>query len=495
MTAYLISGRIYSFTVLILISVLLLLTSCTHTFNVKTDAERITKKLDEILLDKVLDNKGDISRNSVLYINAPNHNFIYEGAFGIGRADTNESMTIDHQFMLASVGKTFTAAMIFQLWEEGYFGKNGLDSTLAELGIFPDDIIQNMSIVDGVSFGCEISIRHLLNHTSGIIDMKWDGEFGLHTDYPNSPFGAPDSLQSIVLNDRHKGVEALITDLKAEISMENQYNIVEYISENSFPESINLDNYYLYYRWPHWDYEAWRENPDDKMAGIINFHLSGCNNNSLWKPGEGYYYSDTGYIILAYVIEKLTGNTFHYEQRKRILEPLHMEYTFMDSTYGQPEEMKRLKMSDMWAMNYPCATLNISITHEWGGGGQISTVKDLDIFVRALVTGKLFENPETFMEMLKYTFILGETSAGESFGYGGGIMVIGDDENRYTGIGHMGSSGCWLTYSLESEISFIGTVNEEHNEGDIRRYELFKSAGRVLRGLAPFIAETAEMLK
>ena len=152
-------------------------------------------------------------------------------------------------------------------------------------------------------------------------------------------------------------------------------------------------------------------------------------------------------------------------------------------------------MSDMWAMGYPCDTLNISITHEWGGGGQISTVKDLDRFIRALVGGELFKHTETFEEMLKYPISHGETSEGIPFGYGGGMKVIGNREKGYIGIGHTGSSGCWLIYSLESKISFIGTVNEEFDDGALRTYQIFKRTGKVLRGIAPFVEEIANMME
>jgi CubicO group peptidase (beta-lactamase class C family) len=383
--------------------------------------------------------------------------------------------------------------VIFQLWEERYLGEKGLDSTLLELDIFPEEVIRQMSFVNGVPYGHEITIRHLLNHTSGLVDMKWDGAHGLHTDYKNSLLGAPDSLPAVLLNDEKKGVDAFARGLQAAIP--EGVDIVEYVAQNGFPASIDLQKYNVYYLWPHWDYNAWKKDPNNKMAGIINFHFGGCNRNSLWRPGENYYYSDTGYIILAYVIERLTGNSFHYEQRKRIFEPLSMQYSFMDFSQDPEEESRRLKMSDMWALGYPCETFKIRISHDWGGGGQISTVKDLDRFIRALAGGELFKHKETFEEMLTYPVSHGETSEGIPFGYGGGIKVIGNSEKGYAGIGHTGSSGCWLIYSLETEVSFIGTVNEEYDDGAVRIYQIFRRTGKILRAIAPFVEEIANMME
>ena len=70
--------------------------------------------------------------------------YTYTGADGVARADTGEMMTSDHQFAIASVGKPMTAVIIYQLWEEGKFGPRGLDATIAELGVFPPEVIDSL---------------------------------------------------------------------------------------------------------------------------------------------------------------------------------------------------------------------------------------------------------------------------------------------------------------------------------------------------------------
>ena len=46
----------------------------------------------------------------------------------------------------------------------------------------------------------------------------------------------------------------------------------------------------------------------------------------LWK---GWSYSNTGYVILGILIEKVTGNSYAEEVENRIIEPLDLSNTFL----------------------------------------------------------------------------------------------------------------------------------------------------------------------
>ncbi|MGQ0417584.1 serine hydrolase, partial [Bacillus sp. HC-TM] len=41
-----------------------------------------------------------------------------------------------------------------------------------------------------------------------------------------------------------------------------------------------------------------------------------------FSPGKDWLYSNTGYVILGMLIEKVTGNSYAEEIEKRIIEPL-----------------------------------------------------------------------------------------------------------------------------------------------------------------------------
>ncbi|MCP3985357.1 MAG: beta-lactamase family protein, partial [bacterium] len=90
---------------------------------------------------------------------------VYLRSFGSAGIGSEEAIGPDHAFRLASVGKAFTAMSIMILAEEGCLTFE--DEVKTHLPEFPYD---------------DITIRHLLNHTSGLpdyvvlLDEHWDRE-------------------------------------------------------------------------------------------------------------------------------------------------------------------------------------------------------------------------------------------------------------------------------------------------------------------------------
>lgn len=80
-----------------------------------------------------------------------------------GELDKNKT------FVLASISKLFTDTVIFNLIDEGVLS---YDTTLSEL--LPKEEIVNLHVLDGVDYGPNISIRHLLDQTSGLPDYETD---------------------------------------------------------------------------------------------------------------------------------------------------------------------------------------------------------------------------------------------------------------------------------------------------------------------------------
>ncbi len=77
------------------------------------------------------------------------------GVNGLADRENNTAMAAGLKFRIGSLSKTFTATIILQLVQEGRFS---LDDKLASLlpGLIPS--------------GGQISVRQLLNHTSGLFD-------------------------------------------------------------------------------------------------------------------------------------------------------------------------------------------------------------------------------------------------------------------------------------------------------------------------------------
>ena len=154
------------------------------------------------------------------------------------------------------------------------------------------------------------------------------------------------------------------------------------------PAGCNPDDYLFRHKWQIWDYAAWQADPHDKMAGLLNFYLSGMNEHALWQPGKGFHYADTNYILLGLVIEKATGSSLDAELRSRIFVPLGMRDTYLlggDRQFAAaPAPAATAKpLAEAWAWNEPAISGGVDFSFDWGGGGVVSTLADLHKFARA----------------------------------------------------------------------------------------------------------------
>ena len=114
--------------------------------------------------------------------------------------------------------------------------------------------------------------------------------------------------------------------------------------------------------------------------------------------GEEHHYSDTGYVLLGEIIERLTGNGL----AKGLRELLKFNELGMTSTYLESLE-ERPKGLEPSVKRY---LENIDATHWdnsvdlYGGGGLVSTTRDLSMFLQALFNGGIFEREDTLDVML-----------------------------------------------------------------------------------------------
>jgi D-alanyl-D-alanine carboxypeptidase len=121
-----------------------------------------------------------------------------------------------------------------------------------------------------------------------------------------------------------------------------------------------------------------------------------------FRAGYGWEYSDTNYIILGMIIERLTGNTYYDEMRRRILEPLELHNTIPSDSRNIPGLVQGYAGVDN-PFGVPDAVLVdgefvINPQFEWTGGGVASTSEDLARWAKELYEGRAFD--ESMLEML-----------------------------------------------------------------------------------------------
>jgi methyl acetate hydrolase len=114
----------------------------------------------------------------IVALAANDHEIIYEGVFGTRRIGSNQPMTRDTVFRVASMVKTITSVAAMQLVERG---KLALDEPVPPI----DPALSTPQVLEG--FGeagaprvrpakRPITLRHLLTHTSGFCYRLWDAE-------------------------------------------------------------------------------------------------------------------------------------------------------------------------------------------------------------------------------------------------------------------------------------------------------------------------------
>ncbi|MEB8945159.1 serine hydrolase, partial [Bacillus cereus] len=250
-------------------------------------------------------------------------------AAGVADLRTKKPMKTDFRFRIGSVTKTFTATVILQLAGEN---RLNLDDSIEKW--LPD-------VIQGNGYDAkQITIRQMLNHTSGIAEYS-------------------------------RSKEADFTNTKR-----------LYTAEELVKIGISA--------------------PPD------------------FAPGKGWSYSNTGYVLLGMLIEKVTGNNYAEEIENRIIEPLELSNTFLPGNssiipgnkhargYVQQEEGSELK--DVTYFNPSIAS---------SAGDMISTADDLNKFFSYLLGGKLLKEKQ-----LNQMFTTVPAGRGGINGYGLGIFEI-----------------------------------------------------------------------
>jgi CubicO group peptidase (beta-lactamase class C family) len=150
-----------------------------------------------------------------------------------------------------------------------------------------------------------------------------------------------------------------------------------------------------------------------------------------FEPGSKWEYSNYGFVLLGYIVERVSGESYYAYVRKHIFQPAGMTAT--DSLPESEKVTKRatgyMKRKGAWVSN--------ADTLPWRGspaGGGYSTVGDLLRFAQALSSGKLL-NKELFAAM---TSVQAKPEEGQGMTYGYGMSV--HDNSDFKSFGHGGGA-------------------------------------------------------
>ncbi|MFL5747731.1 MAG: serine hydrolase domain-containing protein, partial [Niastella sp.] len=166
------------------------------------------------------------------------------------------------------------------------------------------------------------------------------------------------------------------------------------------------------------DFASWNEK--EFMEGLQKTPVH-------FKPGTQFEYASSTYILLRFIIEKITGRSYADILQENILTPAGMNHTGI--IYNQAilnnRAMGYLNRDGHFQNAMPVASHEIFI----GASSIYSTVEDLLIFDQALYSDKLLKQKE---KELMYTvvkapygygwFISDDTTNGKTVSHGGNVF-------------------------------------------------------------------------
>jgi CubicO group peptidase (beta-lactamase class C family) len=286
----------------------------------------------EKLVDAFFNNeiKEDYPGAAVLI--AKDGKILYENAYGYADIGNKLSIRLDTKFRIGSITKQFIATAILKLQVQGLLSVN--DSLSKYIPDFPR--------------GNEVTIHHLLTHTSGI-----------HS-YTNKPDFASKVTSPIEQED-------LINEIK------------------KYPFDFN--------------------------------------------PGDRFQYNNSGYFILGYIIEKVSGMNYGDYLNENIFKPLGMKNT---GVYKSDLNIENEAIGYSYLNDKIIKSKNWDMSWAGGAGSLYSTIEDLFIWNEALHNGRVLNEAS-----LKSAFTPVKTkennnpSADNGYGYGWflsnyrGLKVIG----------------------------------------------------------------------
>jgi D-alanyl-D-alanine carboxypeptidase len=163
-----------------------------------------------------------------------------------------------------------------------------------------------------------------------------------------------------------------------------------------------------------------------------------------FTPGSEFLYSNTDYVILGLLVEKVTGDSYSRELFRRVLEPAGLRHTYLPghdprlrwpSARGYEAVHPSTRLTDL-------TTYNMSVA--WASGDIVSTAHDLNRFYSALLGGRLV--PRTLLRQMQQT---GPAFPGFEYGLGLGHTEMCGQQLW----GHVGGVPGYGTYSFTNSRS------------------------------------------
>lgn len=328
---------------------------------------------------------------------------LYQEAFGMANIEENKAYSNLSTQPIGSISKTFIAAALVKAIDQGYFT---LETDIND--ILPVEI-KNPKQPDAI-----IRVKHLVTHTSGLIDEE-PAYFEAYHILPGQDLST-------------SGAQLLQDGFGLEV-------------RESIPLEDFLAEYYL--------------------EGGQYYSL---NNFANTTPGTSWHYSNIASSLAAYLVEAATGTPFKEYVANNILQPLGMSNTAYDLTELNPDRVATLYWDKDTALPY--------YANDSYPDGSINTCnEDLAKYLMDMMKGIRGESNTLFSKEgyeLLFKAILPNGVTPPALGENQGVFWVLNEEL----IGHDGSdpgTTCDLQFDETGTVGYLLLTNidvstDEHEE-------------------------------
>ncbi len=208
-------------------------------------------------------------------------------------------------------------------------------------------------------------------------------------------------------------------------------------------------------------------------VGTLVKYIAELSKNN--PPGKVFDYSCLGFITLAYIVQKITGQTIAEFAAENIFKPLQMDHTF----YNPPEKYHGLcvptQVSEgkplIGVVHDPLARLQGGVS---GNAGLFSTADDLATFAQMMLDKGIFGGVRILsplaVERMTSVYARVEFS-GRGLGWDlhSDFATVGGDIFGPNSYGHSGYTGTSIWIDPETQTFIIFLTNRVHpdDKGDI----------------------------
>jgi D-alanyl-D-alanine carboxypeptidase len=202
--------------------------------------------------------------------------------------------------------------------------------------------------------------------------------------------------------------------------------------------------------------EAALGNPKKRWTRAEQVRFAVDHGQPYGAPGTVFKYSDTGYILLAEIIERLTGQSYAAAMRSLLGYAKNgWKATWLETLEPAPAGVLDRAHQYIGAMDTYAFDPSIDL---YGGGGLVASPRDMAAFTRALFEGKVYRKKETLDVMLSQPSIPTE----RTYRYG----IYSRNVGGVTAYGH---TGFWNTFSFhipDRDLTIAASLTQQEKAYD-----------------------------